>query len=44
MAEDPADNQAGSQGMAIFSMVESFSQARMLSEQNALKEAFWHFS
>lgn len=38
VAEEPADNQAGSQGMTIFSMVESFSQARMLSEQNALKE------
>ena len=38
VAEEPADNQAGSEGLTIFSMVESFSQARMLSEQNALKE------
>ena len=36
--EEPADNQAGSEGLTIFSMVESFSQARMLSEQNTLKE------
>ena len=38
VAEEPGDNQAGSEGLTIFSMVESFSQARMLSEQNALKE------
>ena len=38
MTEEPADNQTGSEAMTIFSMVESFSQARMLSEQNALKE------
>ena len=38
VAEEPADNQAGSEGLTIFSMVESFSEARMLSEQNALKE------
>ena len=38
IAEEPADNQAGSEGMTIISMVESFSQARMLSEQNTLKE------
>ena len=38
MAEEPEDNQAGSKGLTIFSMVESFSKARMLSEQNALKE------
>ncbi len=36
--EEPAGNQADSEGMTISSMVESFSQARMLSEQNALKE------
>ncbi len=38
MDEEPAGNQADSEGMTISSMVESFSQARMLSEQNALKE------
>ena len=36
--EEPADDQTGSEAITIFSMVESFSQARMLSEQNALKE------
>ena len=38
ISEEPAGNQAGSEAMTIFSMAESFSQARMLSEQNALKE------
>ena len=38
MTEEPADNQAGSEAITIFSMAESFSQARMLSEQKALKE------
>ena len=36
--EELADDQTGSEAITIFSMVESFSQARMLSEQNALKE------
>ena len=38
ISEEPVGNQAGSEAMTIFSMAESFSQARMLSEQNALKE------
>ena len=38
ISEEPAGNQPGSEAMTIFSMAESFSQARMLSEQNALKE------
>ena len=38
ISEEPAGNQEGSEAMTIFSMAESFSQARMLSEQNALKE------
>tara|TARA_Y100000766_G_scaffold12388_1_gene8914 strand:+ start:2311 stop:3744 length:1434 start_codon:yes stop_codon:yes gene_type:complete len=38
VVQEPADNQVDSGGMTIFSMAESFSQARMLSEQNALKE------
>ncbi len=36
--EQPTVEQAIPESLTIFSMVESFSQARMLSEQNALKE------
>lgn len=36
--EQPTVEQAIPEALTIFSMVESFSQARMLSEQNALKE------
>ncbi|MFL2979151.1 MAG: EF-hand domain-containing protein [Candidatus Thalassarchaeaceae archaeon] len=38
VVEESADNRIESEDMTIFSIVESFSQARMLSEQNSLKE------
>lgn len=38
VAKEAEDNQSGQGELSIFSAVESFTQARMLSEQNALKE------